>query len=121
KVCLLARQQPLVLALEDLQWADPSTLETLGLLAGQIATVPMLMLLTARPEFRAPWPARGENIQVTLSRLSRQELRELFTGVMSCVPPDDVLEVLVSRTDGVPLFAEELARAVVDERAAALD
>ena len=79
------------------------------------------MLLTARPEFRAPWPARGDSIQVTLSRLSRQELRELVAGVMSCVPPDDVLEVLAKRTDGVPLFAEELARAVVGEHIAALD
>src|SRR5262245_6590402 len=121
KVCFLAEQQPLVLALDDLQWADPSTLETLGLLAGQVAAVPIVMLLTARPELRAPWPARGDSIQITLSGLSRQELRELVAGVMSCVPPDDVLEVLAKRTDGVPLFAEELARAVVGEHTAALD
>ncbi|HEY2486754.1 MAG TPA: AAA family ATPase [Candidatus Binataceae bacterium] len=109
------RAQPLVLVLEDLQWSDPSSLELQQLTVEQNATVPMLLLYTARPEFRASWPMRAHHTQITLNRLSRSQMREMVTRVAALeVLPKDVLDSVVERTDGVPLFAEELTLAVLE-------
>src|SRR5213079_1497328 len=98
---------------EDLHWVDPSTLELLGLLAEQGATAPLLLLFTTRPEFSAPWPSRAHHAQMTLNRLSRREARAMVTCVAGETPlPADTVETLVQRTDGVPLFIEELTRLV---------
>ena len=75
------RTQPLVLALEDLHWVDPSTLELQHTLAEQAATAPLMLLFTARPEFRAPWPMRAHHAQITLNRLSDRHTREMVAGV----------------------------------------
>src|SRR5207244_7710051 len=76
-----ARLQPLVVFVEDLQWVDPSTLEFQQLLVEQGATAPLLLLYTARPEFRPPWPLRAHYTQLTLSRLRRKQVREIVTRV----------------------------------------
>ena len=76
-----ARLQPLVMVVEDLHWLDPSTLELLQLLAEQGATVPLMLLYTARPEFRAPWPMRTHHSQITLNRLSSRNVREMVALV----------------------------------------
>jgi class 3 adenylate cyclase/predicted ATPase len=111
----IARLQPLVLAIEDLHHVDPSTLELLGLLVEQGATEPILLLATARPEFRAPWPMRSHHAQVTLTRLSRRQVRELVGRVAArAALPPDVVEAVVTRTDGVPLFVEEFVRLLVE-------
>lgn len=110
-----ARQQPLVIVIEDLHWVDPSTLELIQTLAEQGATGNLLLLLTARPEFRSPWPARGHHAQITLSRLSRSETRELVAGVKAHAGlSEDLLDAVVLRADGVPLFAEELTLLMSD-------
>src|SRR5215467_2554328 len=110
-----ARLQPLVMVVEDLHWLDPSTLELQQLLAEQGATVPLLLLCTARPEFRAPWPMRAHHAQITLGRLNDRQTRELVADVAArSAMTKEVIDTLVRRTDGGPLFAEELARLVLD-------
>jgi class 3 adenylate cyclase/predicted negative regulator of RcsB-dependent stress response len=119
-----ARLQPTVIVMEDLHWVDPSTLELETLLADQIATSRVLLILTARPEFRAPWPLRSHHAQISLARLSRRHTRELIGSASTrAFAESELLEALVARTDGVPLFAEELARAVQEsgEAAASVD
>src|SRR6266581_1253238 len=114
----LTRVQPVLFVVEDLHWVDPSTLELLGLLAEQGATAPLLLLFTTRPEFSAPWPSRAHHAQMTLNRLSRREARAMVTRVAGDVPlPADTVETLVQRTDGVPLFIEELTRLVLQRGA----
>jgi len=110
-----ARLQPTVLVMEDLHWMDASTLELLALLVDQLATARLLLILTARPEFRTPWPQRAHHAQLSLARLSRRHTRELIAAVGDRgVEKGDLLEALVTRTDGVPLFVEELTRAVAE-------
>src|SRR5881296_908181 len=110
-----ARLQPLVVFLEDLQWVDPSTLELQQLLVEQGATAPLLLLCTARPEFRPPWPLRAHHTQLTLSRLPRKHVREMVARVAARTAlPEAVGDVVVARTDGVPLFVEELTKVVIE-------
>ncbi len=107
--------QPLVVVVEDLHWVDPSTLELLQTLVGQGATSPLMLLCTSRPEFRAPWPMRAHHTLITLSRLNNRETRQLVTNIVARVGLSrDVIDAVIARTDGVPLFAEELTRLVVD-------
>jgi class 3 adenylate cyclase len=108
--------QPTVMVFEDLQWADPSTLEAIGLLDEQGATSNLLLVQTARPEFRPPWPQRAHHTSITLSRLPRRHARTLVEAVSGPARSSQrVLETLVERADGVPLFLEELVRAVVED------
>ena len=114
-----ARRQPVVLVVEDLHWVDASTLELLAVLAEQGATSAVLLLCTARPEFRPPWPVHSHHVQLVLTRLSSRDTRVLVTGVTAQVGlANDVVEAVISRCDGVPLFAEELTRLML-ERAGA--
>jgi DNA-binding winged helix-turn-helix (wHTH) protein/tetratricopeptide (TPR) repeat protein len=111
----LAKLEPLVVVFEDLHWMDASTLEFLGLLGEAGASAPLLLLLTARPELRAPWPLLAHHTHLTLSRLGRGQVEAM---VRSLVPgaalSDEVVEVVVERTEGVPLFVEELTKAVLE-------
>jgi class 3 adenylate cyclase/predicted ATPase len=113
-----ARRQPLVIAVEDLHWADPSTLEALQLLAEQGATAPLLVICTARPEFHASWPLRAHHTQLTLNRLGKRDVREMVGRIAAGgkLAPGTV-EALVERSGGVPLFAEELTRTVLESGA----
>ena len=116
-----ARAQPLVIAIEDLHWVDPSTLELIQLLVEQGATAPLLLLYTARPEFRAPWPLRAHHTQITLNRLSARDIRTIVAQVAaSKALSDDTVATVVERTGGVPLFVEELTRAVLESGGAGL-
>ena len=109
------RLHPLVLAIEDLHWIDPSTLEFLQIVIDQGATVPLLLLATARPEFRAPWPMRAHHAQITLNRLNDRQTRELITSVGAPGGlAKTLIETVVQRTDGVPLFGEELTRFLLE-------
>jgi len=119
-LCGAARVQPVVAVLEDLHWADPSTLELQALLVEQAATVPLLLLYTARPEFRAPWPLLGHHAQLTLNRLNRSQVREMVEQVAAhAVLPAEVMDTMITRTDGVPLFIEELTKAVLEGQGSA--
>ena len=110
-----SRLQPLVMVSEDLHWLDPSTLELLQLLAEQGASVPLMLLYTARPEFRAPWPMHTHHNQIALNRLSSRNVREMVAGVAAgSALTSDRVDAVVQRTSGVPLFVEELTRAVLE-------
>jgi len=114
-LCASAQIQPLVLVVEDLQWVDPSTLLLQELLAEQGATAPMILLFTSRPDFRLQWPSRAHHAQLVLNRLSPGQVIELIGGkAAGSVIGRDVVDAVVKRAGGVPLFAEELAQLVLD-------
>jgi predicted ATPase/class 3 adenylate cyclase len=104
-------RQPVLVAWEDLQWADPSTLEMLGLILEQTPTVPMLHVLTSRPQFEPPWPTRSHMTPITLNRLERPQVEALIAHLArGKALPAEVVEHLVTKTDGVPLYVEELTK-----------
>ena len=108
-----AERQPVQVTWEDVHWADPSTLEVLGLVIEQAPTVRMLNLLTYRPEFQPPWPMRSHMTPLTLNRLERLQVEALVTHLAGGkVLPAEVMQHVVSKTDGVPLFVEELTKMV---------
>lgn len=116
-VLALGEKQPLVLVVEDLQWIDPSTLEWLGLLIEQCPTAAALVLLTFRPEFEPPWPAHAHLQPIVLSRLKHKEARALVVASSSgAALPEALVDQIATRSDGVPLFVEELARSAVRGR-----
>jgi class 3 adenylate cyclase/tetratricopeptide (TPR) repeat protein len=110
-----AERQPVLAVWEDLHWADPSTLELLGLLLDQTPTARMLILLTCRPEFHPPWATRSYLTQLTLGRLGRPQVEEMVTRLTGGKPlPVEVVEQIVAKTDGVPLFVEELVKMLLE-------
>ena len=107
--------QPLVISTEDLHWVDPSTLELIQLLVDQGATAQLLLLYTARPEFHAPWPQRAHHTQITVNRLSGRDIRTMVAQIAARnALSDETIATVVERTGGVPLFVEELTRAVLE-------
>ncbi|HJU28981.1 MAG TPA: AAA family ATPase, partial [Candidatus Binataceae bacterium] len=111
----IARQQPTVVVIEDIHWADPSTLELLAATFGQLESVPLLMLCTARTEFSAPWPAGQHHQQLTLGPLSADEAREMVASVAAAtIASPAVVAAIAERASGVPLFLEELARTMAE-------
>ncbi len=117
-VFAIARTQPLVILLEDVHWVDPSTLALQQILVDQGSAVPLLLLYTARPELRVPWPMRAHHTQLTLNRLAKKHTRALIEQVAArAVLPAEVMDAVVARTDGVPLFVEELTKAAVESGA----
>jgi predicted ATPase/class 3 adenylate cyclase len=110
-----AERQPVLVVGEDLHWADPSTLEWLGLFIEQVPTARVLTLLTCRPEFRPPWPPRSYLTQLTLTRLSRPQVEEMIRLVVGGKPlPAEVMQHIVVQTDGVPLYVEEMTKLVLE-------
>jgi class 3 adenylate cyclase/tetratricopeptide (TPR) repeat protein/ribosomal protein L40E len=110
-----AKAQPLVMAVEDLHWADPSTLELMQILVEQSAIAPLMLLCTVRPEFQAQWPMRAHNTQITLNRLSSRNVRKMVGQVAARRSlSDETIATMVERTGGVPLFIEELTLAVLE-------
>ena len=108
-------QQPVLAVWEDLHWADPSTLELLGLLLDQVPTARLLLVLTARPEFRPPWALRAHLTQLTPTRLIRQQVEEMVLRVTGGKPLQaEVVQQIVAKTDGIPLFVEELVKTILE-------
>lgn len=111
----LAKQKPVLAVYEDVHWIDPSTLELLGLVIERVQRLPALVLVTFRPEFSPPWTGHAHVTQLSLSRLTRRHgsaVAHRVTGGMDL--PSEVLDQIVARTDGVPLFVEELTKAVME-------
>jgi predicted ATPase/class 3 adenylate cyclase len=111
----IAVQQPVLFVMEDLHWVDPTTLELLTLLVDQGPTARILALLTFRPDFSLPWTGRSHLTQVTLHRLPRPQAAEMIREVAhgKTLPPEVAAQV-VAKTDGVPLFVEELTKMVLE-------
>jgi class 3 adenylate cyclase/tetratricopeptide (TPR) repeat protein len=114
----LAERRTVVLVIEDLHWIDPSTLELLDLLLGEIAALPLLLVATFRPEFTAPWRHQTSVTQLNLGGLSESHAAQLIQQVAEGkgLPAEMRREILV-RTDGIPLFVEELTKAVLETEA----
>ena len=111
----IAAQQPVLFVMEDLHWVDPTTLELLSLLVDQGPTARILALWTFRPDFSPPWTGRAHLTQVTLPRLPRHQATELTGRVAhGKTLPAEVVEQVVAKTDGVPLFVEELTKMVLE-------
>jgi serine/threonine protein kinase/class 3 adenylate cyclase/predicted ATPase len=111
----LAARHPALLVVEDLHWIDPSTLELLNLVVDELSAERVLALFTSRPEFASPWPNRPHVTQVGLNRLTRAQVAKLVERrAGSAAVPAEVTELFLKRTDGVPLFLEELTRMALD-------
>ena len=110
-----ARVQPVVLALEDVHWADPTTLDLLRGIAERGALAPLFVLITARPEFRQPWGVRSHHGTVSLVPLDRPQVRDMVSGLAARhALSKEVVEGVTERTGGVPLFVEELTRLLLE-------
>ena len=111
----LSKTAPLFILIEDLHWIDPTTQELVDLFIAQIDRLPVLIVLTYRPEYRSPWAGQANVSTLTLSRLSSGDcvglVRRLTAGSQL---PHDIVDEIAQRADGIPLFAEELSKAVMD-------
>jgi class 3 adenylate cyclase/tetratricopeptide (TPR) repeat protein len=109
---------PVLFVLEDAHWVDPSTMELLTRLLDSIEKAPVLAIITGRPEFTAPWTGRDHVASLALSRLGRRQCAEMVAGIAAkSMMSADLLEEILARTDGVPLFVEELTRTVTETNA----
>jgi len=111
----LAQHRPVLVIFEDIHWIDPSSLELLSRVVDEAARLRIMLLATARPEFTPPWPSHRHTSSIALTRLGRAEIEMLILGVTKGRRlPDEVIDQIVSRTDGVPLFIEELTKTVLE-------
>ena len=114
-LCEEAKQQAMTYTWEDLHWADPSTLELLTLFLQQVPTTRLLAVLTYRPEFTPPWGSHSYLSQLTLSRLAQSHVEVMVDKVTGGKAlPAEIVRQIASKTDGVPLFVEELTKMVVE-------
>ncbi len=111
----IATRQPVLFIVEDLHWIDPSMLELLDLVLDKVPSSAVLLVLAFRPEFRPPWSDRTHLTVLTLNRFARQQTEAMVGNVTGSKPlPTEVLHEVVAKTDGVPLFVEELTKMVVE-------
>jgi predicted ATPase len=110
-----ARVQPVVLAIEDLHWADPTTLDVLRGIAGPGALAPLFIVATTRPEFRPPWDMRSHHMTLSLAPLDRAQVRDMIAELSAChALPRETVDNVATRTGGVPLFVEEVTRLLLE-------
>jgi class 3 adenylate cyclase/predicted ATPase len=111
----LAERQPVLFILEDLHWTDPTTLEWLNLLIDQTPTTSLLVLLTCRPYFQPAWHHRSYLTEITVHRLSPAHVEQIVTRMTAGKTfPAEVLQQIMTKTDGVPLFVEEMTKALLE-------
>ncbi|MGY3606632.1 MULTISPECIES: adenylate/guanylate cyclase domain-containing protein [unclassified Bradyrhizobium] len=111
----LARQQPVLIVCEDMHWADATTLELYDLAVDRIRGLPILVLMTFRPEFEPPWAGLANVSLLRLERLDRQDTRALVEQVaVGRQVPREMMTQIINQTDGIPLFVEELTKMVLE-------
>jgi class 3 adenylate cyclase/predicted ATPase len=111
----LARQQPLLIVFEDAHWIDPTSRELLELAVEQVRGLPILLIVTFRPEFQPPWAGQSQVTMLALNRLDRPDRTALAMQISGGKAlPSEVIAQIVDRTDGVPLFIEELTKSVLE-------
>ncbi len=114
----LARQKPVLLLFEDLHWIDPSSRELLERVVDRVAAWPVLLLATFRPEFEPPWTGQPHVMTLALTRLDRSDTAAMITNLAGDVAlPIEIMDEIAERTDGVPLFVEEMTKAVLESGA----
>jgi tetratricopeptide (TPR) repeat protein len=119
----LAERHPVLFILEDLHWTDPSTLELLNLVIEQTPTASLLTVLTCRPTFQPTWSHKSYLSEMTVNRLSHAQVEQIVTRMTDGKTfPQEVLAQIIEKTDGVPLFVEEMTKAMLEsEQLKALD
>jgi len=111
----LARSSPVLMILEDAHWGDPTSLEVFGRVVDGIANLPALLIVTFRPEFEAPWIGQPHVTALALNRLGHREVNTLIERVVGNKPlPANIRKEIIERTDGVPLFVEEMTKSVLE-------
>jgi class 3 adenylate cyclase/predicted ATPase len=111
----LARSSPVLMIVEDAHWADPTSLEAFGRTVDRIATLSVLLTMTFRPEFEAPWVGQPHVTALAINRLGHREIGTLIDRVVGNKPlPANLRKDIIERTDGIPLFVEEMTKAVVE-------
>jgi class 3 adenylate cyclase/tetratricopeptide (TPR) repeat protein len=111
----LGKHQPVLMVFEDLHWADPTTLELLELTVERIPEIPVMLLATHRPEFAPAWTGESQVYSISLNKLDATNCSNLVKGVSGGISlPPEVLAEIIAKTDGVPLFVEELTKTVME-------
>ena len=111
----LSRQQPVLMIFEDAQWADPTSLEAFGLVVDRIRTLRVLLLVTFRPEFDAPWVGRPYVTARIINRLAEHEASAMIDRIVGNKQLSaSIRQDIIERTDGIPLFVEEMTKAVLE-------
>jgi class 3 adenylate cyclase/predicted ATPase len=111
----LARQQPIAMVFEDAHWIDPTSGELLDLTVDRVRSLPVLLIVTFRPEFQPPWTGQSQVTMLALNRLGRNDRTTLIEQLAGGTAlPDEVIGQIADRTDGVPLFIEELTKSVLE-------
>jgi len=111
----LASQRPVLMIFEDVHWIDPTSVEALNRIVERLKNLPALLIITFRPEFSAPWAGQSHVMSLMLSRLGERDAATIIEGLVGnkALPPDVMAEI-VERTDGIPLFVEEMTKAVLE-------
>ena len=112
---VLSRVRPVLMIYEDAHWTDPTSLEAFGRMVDQIRPLRVLLLATSRPEFVPPWIGRTHVTSITINRMAERDVDAIIDGVARDKPiPESVRRDIIERTDGIPLFVEEMTKAVLE-------
>ena len=112
---VLARQNPVLMIFEDAHWTDPTSLEVFGRVVDRITTLRVLLIVTFRPEFEPPWIGRPHVTALTINRLAQREVDAMIDRVVgNKLLPASIRQDIIERTDGIPLFVEEMTKAVLE-------
>ena len=115
QVGAFARQNPLLMIFEDAHWTDPTSLELLGRIVDRITSLRVLLIVTFRPEFEPPWIGRPYVTALTINRLAQREINAVIDAVVgNRFIPANIRQDIIERTDGIPLFVEEMTKAVLE-------
>ena len=111
----LSRQKPVLMIFEDAHWTDPTSLETFGRVVDRVRSLPVLLIVTFRPEFEPPWIGRPYVTALTINRLAQRDIEAMIDRVVgNKLIPASVRHEIIERTDGIPLFVEEMTKAVLE-------
>jgi len=112
---VLASRQPVIMIFEDAHWIDPTSRELLAILVERVRSLPVLLIVTFRPEFQSPWTGQPQVTMLALNRLDQHDRTALVDQIAGGKAlPNEVIDQIVDRTDGVPLFVEELTKSVLE-------
>jgi predicted ATPase len=111
----LARSQPVLMVFEDAHWTDPTSQEAFGRVVDRLRTLRVLLVVTFRPEFEPPWIGRPYVTALTINRLPQRDIEAMIDRVVgNKFIPSSVRHDIIERTDGIPLFVEEMIKAVLE-------
>ena len=107
----LSRQNPVLMIFEDAHWTDPTSLETFGRVVDRVRSLPVLLIVTFRPEFEPPWIGRPYVTALTINRLAERDIEAMIDGVVgNKLILASIRQDIIERTDGIPLFVEEMTK-----------